>query len=203
MTPLPAALGDSGLVAWRLVRDRHLADWESAEGAFLVGGRWSSAGRRVLYTSLDPATTILEVAVHTGFEVLDQLPHTLLALDVDPAGVEVLWPAEIPDPSWLRPGMVRPGQQTYGDALLDRHPLAVVPSVVSTRSWSLLIDAPNARGLFALKEREPFMLDPRLAAGREARSPGGSIGLCTHLAGASSLRASGRPGSGSGASRPA
>lgn len=173
MTPLPAALGGSGLVTWRLVRDTHLADWETAEGAFLVGGRWSSAGRRVLYTSLDPATTILEVAVHTGFEVLDQLPHTLLALDVDPAGVEVLWPAEIPDPSWLRPGMVSPGQQAYGDALLDRHPVAVVPSVVSIRFWNLLIDAPDARGLLALKEREPFMLDPRLASSRSDRGPDG------------------------------
>lgn len=168
MTPLPAALGGGGLVAWRLVRDRHLADWESAEGAFLVGGRWSSPGRRVLYSSLDPATTILEVAVHGGFEVLDRLPHTLLALDVDAAGVEVLWPVAIPDPGWLRPGTVSPAQQAFGDALLDRHPVAVVPSVVSTRSWNLLIDAPNARGRFTLKEREPFMLDPRLAAGREA-----------------------------------
>lgn len=164
MTPLPAALGGSGLVAWRLVRDTHLADWEAAEGAFLVGGRWSSARRRVLYTSLDPATTILEVAVHTGFEVLDLLPHTLLALDVDPAGIEVLWPAEIPNPGWLRPGTVSRAQQAFGDALLDRHPVAVVPSVASTRSWNLLIDAPNARGRFALKERQPFMLDPRLAA---------------------------------------
>lgn len=104
-------------------------------------------------TSLDPATTILEVAVHTGFEVLDRLPHTLLAPDVDPAGVEVLWPAEILDPSWPRPGMASPVQQVYGDALLDRHPLAVVPSVVSARSWSLLINAPDARGLSALKKR--------------------------------------------------
>jgi len=166
VTPLPAVLGGSGLVAWRLVRDKHLADWEAAEGAFRVGGRWSSAGRRVLYTSLDAATTILEIAVHGGFEVLDRLPHTLLALDVDPAGVEVLWPAAIPNPSWLRLGTVSPAQQAFGDALLDRHPVAVVPSVVSTRSWNLLIDAPNARGRFALKEREPFMLDPRLASSR-------------------------------------
>lgn len=85
MTPLPAVLGGSGLVALRLVRNKHLADWESAEGADLVGGRWSSAGRRVLHTSLHSATSILEVTVHGGFEVLDRLPHTLLALDVDPA----------------------------------------------------------------------------------------------------------------------
>lgn len=164
MTPLPAVLGGSGLVAWRLVRDKYLAAWETAEGAFLVGGRWSSAGRRVLYTSLDPATTILEVAAHTGFDVLDLVPHTLLALDIDPTGAKVIWPTEVPDPTWLRPGTVSPVQQAFGDALLDRHPLAVVPSVVSTRSWNLLIDVPMATGRFAMTARESFVLDPRLAA---------------------------------------
>ncbi|MBP6583200.1 MAG: RES family NAD+ phosphorylase [Chromatiaceae bacterium] len=44
-------------------REEVSANWDQAQGAYLVGGRWSSAGRRVLYTSLDPATTILEVAV--------------------------------------------------------------------------------------------------------------------------------------------
>lgn len=166
MTPLPAALGGSALVAWRLERDKYLPNWEAAEGAFQVGGRWSSAGRRVLYTSLDPATTILEVAVHKGLAVLDQVSHTLLALSVDPAPVEILWPADVPDPAWLRPGTVSPGQQAFGNALLDRHPVAVVPSVVSTRSWNLLIDVPRARGRFVMKEREPFVLDPRLASSR-------------------------------------
>ncbi len=164
MTPLPAPLGGSGLVAWRLERDKYLPTWEAAEGSFLVGGRWSSVGRRVLYTSLDPATTILEVAVHTGFEVLDLVAHTLFALSVDPAGVKVVWPAEVPDPIWLRPGAVSPGQQALGDALLDRHPLVVVPSVVSTRSWNLLIEVHKAAGLFAMKEQAPFVLAPRLAS---------------------------------------
>lgn len=103
MTPWPAELGGSGLVAWRLVRDKHLAAGETAEGAFLVAERWSSTGRCVLYTSPDPTTTILEGAAHKGFDVLDLVPHTLLALDVDPAAAKVLWPEDLPDPTWLRP----------------------------------------------------------------------------------------------------
>jgi len=66
MTPPPAALGGSALVVWRLERDKHLPTWDAAEGAFRVGGRWSAAGRRVLYTSLDPATTILEANDPSG-----------------------------------------------------------------------------------------------------------------------------------------
>ncbi len=165
MTPLPAALGGSALVVWRLERDKHLPTWDAAEGAFLVGGRWSSAGRRVLYTSLDPATTILEVAVHTGFNALDTVPHTLLGLRVDPADVHLVTPADIPNPNWLRPGTVSPNQQRFGDALLDRHPLVVLPSVVSTHSWNLMIDVSKAAGLFALQDQESFALDPRLTPG--------------------------------------
>jgi RES domain-containing protein len=165
VTPLPAALGGTGLAVWRLERDKHLPTWDSAEGAFLVGGRWSSAGRRVLYTSLDPATTIVEVAVHTGFNVLDTVPHTLLWLSVDPAGVHIVEPSDIPNPNWLRPGTVSPNQQKFGDGLLERHPLVVLPSVVSTHSWNLMIDITKAAGLFALKNKEPFALDPRLTPG--------------------------------------
>ena len=122
MTPLSAALGGSGLVAWRLERDRHLPTWDRAEGAFLVGGRWSSAGRRVLYTSLDPATTILEVAVHASFDMLDTVAHTLLALNVEAAGVHVVQPSNISNASWLRPGTVNRNQQKFGDGLPDQHP---------------------------------------------------------------------------------
>ena len=50
MTPLPAALGGTGLVAWRLETTRHFSTWDTAQGAFLAGGRWSSVGRRVKTT---------------------------------------------------------------------------------------------------------------------------------------------------------
>ena len=44
-------------------------------------------------------------------------------------------------------------------------PLVVVPSVVSTRSWNLLIDVDGATGLFDLKDKAPLALDPRLTPG--------------------------------------
>lgn len=165
MTPLPAALGGSDLVAWRLERDKYLPEWEKAEGAYRVGGRWSSVGRRVLYTSIDPATTILEAAVHKGFAVLDTVPHTLLVLNVEPADVHILKRSNIPNAQWLRPGTVSVNQQKFGDDLLDEHALVVVPSVVSTHSWNLLINVTNAAGLFSLQDKEPFALDLRLKPG--------------------------------------
>ena len=163
MTPLPGALGGKVLVAWRLETTRHLPTWQTAHGAFLVGGRWSPAGRRVLYTSLDPSTAIVEVGVHKGFDTLDTVPHTLLEIEFsDPAPVHVVDPATVANPHWLHPGAVSTGQQAFGDSLLASHPLVVLPSVVSSHSWNLLIDVASAAGLFKLRRREPFALDPRL-----------------------------------------
>lgn len=165
MTPLPGALGGRELVAWRIERTRHFPAWQAAEGAFRVGGRWSSAGRRVLYTSLDPATAIIEVGVHKGLHTLDTVSHTLLEIEInDPSQVHAVAVASIPNPNWLRPGTVSAGQQDFGDALLAAHPFVLIPSVVSTHSWNLLIDVATSSGLFRLRRSEPFALDPRLRA---------------------------------------
>jgi len=156
-------LGGTELIAWRLETSKHFKTWQTAEGAFLVGGRWSSAGRRVLYTSIDPSTAIVEVGVHKGFNTLDAVPHTLIEIEIsDPARVYVVQPTALPNPSWLRPGTISEGQQTFGDGLLASNPLVVVPSVVSTHSWNLLIDVAGAAGLFSLRGSEAFALDPRL-----------------------------------------
>ena len=163
MTPLPGALGGTDLVAWRLETTRHFRTWQTAEGAFLVGGRWSSAGHRVLYTSLDPSTAIVEVGVHKGLHTLDTVPHTLLEIEIpDPSLVHVVRLTSIPNPNWLRPGMPSAGQQAFGDKLLSAHPLVLIPGVVSTHSWNLLIDASAALGTFKLRNSEAFALDPRL-----------------------------------------
>lgn len=166
MTPLPDSLGASVLVAWRLERGKHFPTWTTAEGAFLVGGRWSSPGQRVIYAALDPATAILEVAVHKGFSVLDTVPHRLLSINIAAAPVEVVRPSDVPNPHWLNPGAVSPNQQKFGDTVLASHPLVLVPSVVSKHSWNLLINTTTAQTTFGLRSDERFALDTRLTAVR-------------------------------------
>lgn len=164
MTPLPAPLGGSELIAWRLDQAKYAATWDSGEGAYLAGGRWNSKGVRAVYCSVDPATAILEVAVHKGFKALDTVPHVLTAITVDSSGVLVVEPATVPDPNWLRPGMPTAGQQSFGDGLLSSHKFVLIPSVVSTASWNLMFIASNATGSYSIKSQEPFALDPRLHA---------------------------------------
>ncbi|WP_027574290.1 RES family NAD+ phosphorylase [Bradyrhizobium sp. WSM1743] len=162
MTPLPAALGGSELVACRLDQSKYASTWDSGEGAFLAGGRWNSRGVRAVYCSIDPATAILEVAVHKGFRALDVMPHVITSATIDPAGVFVVEPGTIPNPSWLRPGIPGAGQQAFGDELLAKHGFIVIPSVVSTASWNLIFIAANVAGAYKQRSQEPFALDTRL-----------------------------------------
>ena len=158
MTPLPAEL-----TAWRLDMAAFAATWDSGEGAYRVGGRWNGPGIRAVYCSIDPATAILEVAVHKGVRTLDTVAHVLTAARVaDPASVQVVQPDDVPNPNWLRPGIPSAGQQAFGNALLAQHPFVLLPSVVSLHSWNLMFDPARAAGGYALHLQERFALDPRL-----------------------------------------
>lgn len=163
MTPLPPPLGDGKLIAWRLDAAALAKTWDSGEGSYRAGGRWNSKGVRAVYCSLDPATAILEVAVHKSFEVLDTEAHVLTAIAIaDPKRVHVVEPAVVPNPHWLRPGIPSAGQQAFGDALLAAHQFVAIPSTVSTHSWNLVFVATRAAGAYALQSQERFALDTRL-----------------------------------------
>ena len=164
MTALPAALGGvSALIVWRLDQKIHAATWDSGEGAFRIGFRWNSKGVRAVYCSLDPATAILEVAVHKGFKVLDTVPYVITAARIaDVAEVHVVKSDAVPNPNWLRPGIPSAGQQAFGDDLLRRHRFVAIPSAVSTHSWNLIFDPLKAAGFYSLDFQEAFALNTRL-----------------------------------------
>lgn len=163
MTPLPPPLGSGEIRFWRLDQERHAASWASGEGARLIGGRWNSRGVWAVYAALDPATAILEVAVHKGFKVLDTAPHVLTsARIVDPSSIQVVQPEDVPNPNWLVPSTHGPGQQGFGDALLSAHRFVLIPSTVSRQSWNLIFEAGQGAGAFDDMRQERFALDPRL-----------------------------------------
>ena len=163
MTPLPPPLGSGEVVFWRLDLAKFKLTWDSGEGSYLAGGRWSSRGVRAVYAALDPATAILEVAVHKTFRTLDTVPHVLTwARIADVGQTHVITPADVPNPNWLRPGAVSAGQQSFGDALLRAHPFVLIPSVVSTHSWNVIFDPGVANGLYDSIAQEDFALDTRL-----------------------------------------
>jgi RES domain-containing protein len=165
VTPLPAPIGgaDHLVIGWRLTETRHAGTWDDGEGAFRFGGRWNSHGVRAVYCSLDPATTILEVAVHVGFETLDMVRYTLTAFEIaTSAHIHIVEPASVPNNGWLGLGVSSVEQQRFGDELLRQHQFIVIPSAVSPYSWNLLFDKATAGAGYKLRMQERFTLDPRL-----------------------------------------
>jgi RES domain-containing protein len=161
MMPLPWAAGPPQ--AWRLDLQQHSSTWDKGIGSVEVGGRWNPVGYPVVYCSADPATAILEVAVHKGFAVLDTVPHVLTrARILDVNEVHVVKPEHVPHAGWLRPGSPGKGQQAFGRALLEQHLFVVIPSAVSDESWNLLFNPNRAAGRYELETQKRFALDTRL-----------------------------------------
>jgi RES domain-containing protein len=154
---------ETELCLWRLDRKVHAATWFSGIGAELGGGRWNSKGVKAVYSSADPSTAILEVAVHKGFPALDATPHVLTAARIlDVSKVHRVTPDDVPNPNWLAPGTPSLGQQEFGDDLLAQHPFILIPSAVSRHSWNLVMNPDLAEGLYELVHQELFALDTRL-----------------------------------------
>jgi RES domain-containing protein len=163
VTPLPAPLGTGELVLWRVDQAKFASTWNSGQGSYLVGGRWSSRGVRAVYAALDPATAILEVAVHKTFATLDTVPHVLTSARIVDAGkIHIVNAADVPNPNWLLPGALSAGQQAFGDALLKAHEFVLIPSVVSVHSWSVIFDPAIAKASYDTVTQVPFALDTRL-----------------------------------------
>ena len=164
MTPLPAALGGAGpLVGWRLDAARHADTWDSGEGAYLVPGRWHSAGFRMIYASLDPATCILEAAVHKGFATLDRVAHVMTSFEIaDPGRVRIVRPEDLPNPRWLQSAQASAGQRAWGQEQMRAHDLVVIPSTVSPQSWNLLFAVGPKR--HSLRAQVPLSMDTRFDA---------------------------------------
>jgi RES domain-containing protein len=164
MTPLPAPLlSVLTLVGWRVDEVTFAASWDSGIGAERVGGRWSPVGFKAVYCAIDPATCIVEVAVHKKFKVLDTKPHVLTSMEViDVSNVHVVQPADVPNPAWLHGGTPSIGQQSFGADLLQKHDFVLLPSAVSKMSWNIVFNPVRAAGKYKLRSQERLVVDTRL-----------------------------------------
>lgn len=159
--------GRPPLLAWRIDAEPYAATWDSGLGAERFGGRWNPKGLRAVYCSLDPATCLVEAAVHRGFDVLDTRPHLLSCLQVLPLsamdpGVRVVLPDEVPNPAWLHGGTPSAGQQRFGAELLADHGVVVLPSAVIKCSWNLIFSPEVAGTRVRLQHQQRLVVDTRL-----------------------------------------
>ena len=164
MTPLPAALlANVGLVGWRVDELIYASSWDSGIGAERFGGRWNQVSVKAVCCSADPATCLIEVAVHKKFKVLDSKAHVLTSMEVlDASNVQVVHPDDLPNPAWLHGGIPSANQQRNGPELLRRHDFLFLPSAVSEISWTMLFSPIRSEGKYQLRSQERLVVDSRL-----------------------------------------
>lgn len=153
---------------FRIGDSRH-AIWDGT-GAALVGGRWNSPGRPVIYASLSYACAMLEILVHAS---IGRIPDTqrFVVADVptnDAVGVSVGVSVERIDASavpagWRADG--NPSARQFGDQWLQQARTAVllVPSVIGTLEWNALVNPlhPDAAKI-KVSESQKVIWDRRL-----------------------------------------
>lgn len=135
--------------------------WDGT-GAALLGGRWNSPGRPVIYGSLTYACAMLEILVHAN---IGRIPATHRYVMADlPDHVEF----ERYDPEMLPSGWDSEAStvaRTFGDLWLSeaRSAVLLVPSVVAKLEWNALVNPahPDAMRVM-LSSAEPVIWDRRL-----------------------------------------
>lgn len=149
------------MFAWRLASSRYPP--LTGEGARLVGGRWNSPGRPLVYASESLALCLAECLVH----VTGALPRDYISfkISVPDDSVEELNLAQ------LKAGWERDAAQTRAigdDWLEEQRSLAlIVPSAVLPDSKNILLN-PQHPGAARLRvvSQQPFTFDPRLRPAR-------------------------------------
>lgn len=145
---------------FRIGDERHPI-WDGT-GAALLGGRWNSAGRPVIYGALSYSCAMLEILAHAG---IGRIPRTHRHVTVDVAdGISV----ERHDANALPDGWDAEGSasaRAFGDRWLDerRSAVLVVPSVVARLDRIALVNPrhPDA-ALLRPSEPERVVWDRRL-----------------------------------------
>ena len=126
---------------YRIADSRHPL-WDGT-GAAMVGGRWNSPGRPIIYASVSYACAMLEILVHanigripaTHAYVVAEVPDSVFIERHDAQSLPAGWDGD--DPSVAR----RFGDQWLQEA---RSAVLVVPSVVATLECNALINPLHA-----------------------------------------------------------
>lgn len=150
---------------YRVLRKEYARSPLDGEGAYLYGGRWSSPGTRLAYTSEHQSLAMLEYFVHLDAgdappdlvlvtaELPDDLPATVIAADELPSS----W-RRSPAPAEL----ARIGDEFVAEA---KHCVLVVPSALAPHENNWLLN-PQHRDFrrVAVHKVEPLSYDPRMFA---------------------------------------
>lgn len=144
------------MVLWRISRHRDL----SGTGGLRAAGRWHYAGRPIVYLAESPASSLLEVCVHTSAN--DVPPEfTLLKVEGPQIDIPSIRTDELPD-DWLARLEVT---RDLGSAWLEWNDsvLLRVPSVIVPETMNCLFNPSHKQATqFRIVEAIAYPFDPRL-----------------------------------------
>lgn len=154
---------------FRIADARHPI-WDGT-GAALLGGRWNSPGRTLIYGSLTYAGAMLEILAHANIGRIPQTHRLVIAKVPDDIPIERHDPTTLP-PDWDAENSAC--AKNFGDRWLieARSAVLLLPSVVARREWNALVTPahPDAVRL-TLAPTEPVVWDKRLFARQPDASP--------------------------------
>lgn len=150
---------------YRILRKRYAKTPFDGEGAYRYGGRWSSPGVRLAYTSKHLSLAMIEYFVHLDRDdpppdlvvAIADVPDDVSRMHVNPDSRSATW-RQTPAPARLA---------AIGDrfARRRRDAILVVPSALTPAesNWLLNPDHPDFRRI-RIRPTEPFAYDSRFFA---------------------------------------
>jgi RES domain-containing protein len=148
---------------YRILRKPYSQKPLDGEGAYRFGGRWSSQGTRLAYTSEHLSLAMLEYLVHVD---ADDPPDDLVVVAADvPVNVSRTPTSLKKLPAHWRQTPASPELAVFGDEHVRRAQAAIliVPSALSPRESNWLIN-PRHPDFSRIRVRAPerFQYDPRV-----------------------------------------
>jgi RES domain-containing protein len=152
-------------IAWRVVKKKHKSTAFDGEGARLYGGRWTSVGRRAVYTSSSVALATLEILFHMGLQNRPLLVNSFVVYQVEipESLVAEIDPDALPS-NWAAP-IAPPQLSAIGDAWLDARekPVLRVPSAVVLSESNFILNLEHPRfSRLRIGPEQPYAFDSRL-----------------------------------------
>ena len=150
------------ITAYRITQTKYAPSAFDGEGARLYGGRWNSAGTRMIYVAGSRSLATLEILVHTeDIATLSGL-YSIIPVTFADKLVARVKDSELPK-DWSSPEPVA-ATQILGDSWVREQRSAVleVPSAVTNEEKNYLINPahPDFRSI-SIGLAAPFRIDPR------------------------------------------
>ncbi|MGD0960079.1 MAG: RES domain-containing protein [Methylomonas sp.] len=145
---------------YRIADGRHPI-WDGS-GAALIGGRWNSPGKQVIYGSLSYSCAMLEILAHANIGRIPETHQYVIAEAPKGVSVEILEENALP-PGWDSEKSA--SARAFGDQWLFevRTAVLIIPSVIAKLDQNALVNPfhPDARKLL-VSEPKKVIWDKRL-----------------------------------------